>query len=464
MKNNKWIILILSLGLILRLLSSYLGYGFIAFDEYFIGMDPAGFKLLVDGTYSFADISRTPLLFYFDYGVFLMANKLFGISSPLELIKFAGAVLGVISMLGVWLCYRAAYSLSSDKKNALLCAAILSLYFIMPFISTRLMIESVSAVVLMIAVYFWSRNKWFWFALFIGISSMFRFQNGVIYIGVLLYVMFAVRNKTVKFLAGGLVAFLLQVILDYHVFGGFLTSLINYARLQTNTILDHSRQPWFNFILLFIGLSLPLASLATLPAVYKACVKYKVLAVMLLVFVLAHSFSPHKEDRFMIPVVPLFLLLMGLGLKYVKKYYRFSMWWFWTVSSILVIPVVISPTMSNVLDAMEYSRKNGVEIFVSDSPIIPKMFVGYKKIEVIKKEGWKDYFCSLKKTDKSGIFIHSIFPQEQTKIAEFAKECDVNIEYLGNFKGGFIDRVLAKLNPKFNYRRANGHLYRLPLS
>lgn len=467
MKNNKEMLAIIIGGFLLRLISSYVGYGFIAFDEYFIGMDPAGFKLLVDNSYKFADVARTPLLFYFDYAVFFIANKLFGISSPLELIKFAGAFLGALSMLGVWMCYKLVLNISSDKKNALLCAFILSFYFVMPFICTRLMIESVSAIVLMVAVYFWSKNNWFWFALLLGISSMFRFQNGVIYIGVLVYVMFVVKNKAIKFIAGGLVALLLQIFLDYSVFGGFLTSLINYTKLQLEVITQHSRQPWFNFILLFIGLSLPLASLATLPAVYKAAMKYKVLGIMFVVFVVAHSFSPHKEDRFMIPVLPLFLLLMGLGLKEVKKYYKFSMRWFWTVNFVLLVPVIISPTMSNLIDAMDYSRKNGVEMFVSDSPITPRMFAGYKQTKVIKKDEWKDYFCTIDVKglmNKKDIYVHSIFPQDQTNLAGFAKECGVELEYLGNFKGGFIDQILARLNAKFNYRRANGHLYKLSLS
>lgn len=472
MRNKELLILILA-GAVLRILTAYFAYGFIAFDEYFMGMDPAGYKLLIDSSYKFTDAVRTPLLFYFDHYLFLFANKVLGVSSPLGLVRFASIVLGLISVLGIWMSYKIAENLGESKRTALLCAALSSFYFVMPFINTRLMVESISGILLVSAFYFWSRRSWFWFAFLIGVSSMFRFQNGVVFIFMLLYMLFAARMAIPKFLLGGLAALFLQAVIDHSVFGGFLTSLITYTKFQMDTLMDHSRQPWYNFILLFIALSIPIASIVILPALYKAGVKYKMLGIAFLGFILAHSFSPHKEDRFMIPMIPLYLVLIGLGLEPVRSYfeekgykklYKFSIYWFWIFNFILLVPVTISPTMSNVIDAMEYSRKNDAVVFISDSPMITRLFIAYKEIRPVQKDKWRDELCSIGHEGPKGYegyYIHSIFPPEETKITEHAKACGVKLSYVRNFKGGHLDRLFAYLNPKFNYRRANGHLYRL---
>ncbi len=469
--KNKELYIIIAAGFLLRVITSYFAYGFMAFDEYFFGMDPAGYKLLVDNSYQFAHTARTPILFLFDYYLFLFGNKVFGINSPLDLIRFASMVLGLISTVCIWMSYKIAENLGESKRTALMCALLSSLYFVMPFISTRLMIESLSGIAIVIGLYFWSRKGWFWFAFFIGLSSMFRFQSGVLCIAAFLYLVFTERKALPRFLAGGFVVLLLQVILDYKIFGGFLTSLINYAAEQSTGIFEHSRQPWYNFVLLFIALSIPIASIVTLPAFYKAGVKYKMLGFTFIFFVVTHCFSPHKEDRFMIPMIPMFLIMTGLGLEKIRTYfedkgfkplYRLCVSWFWIFNFILLVPVSISPTMSNVIDAMDYSRKNGAELFISDSPMITRMFVGYKGIKPVLKEKWKEELCSPElKKGPHGYFIHSIFLPSETNIAEQAKACGVNLSYVGNFRGGYIDRLVAYLNPKFNYRRANGHLYRL---
>lgn len=464
-----WLFIIIVSGALLRLLCAYFSYGFMGFDEYQTAILPAGIKLFSNYSYVFTDVARSPILYYFDYSLFWVASKIFGITSPVGVLRFAMMFVGLVNSLTIYLVYRIANLVGrDDKKGSLLVAAMFAFYFVMPFIGTRLMSESLSSLFVIIAVYYATRSmslkEYGWnimlCGLYFGFATMFRFQAVALYVGMLAYLLFYdFKLRTKWFLLGGAVAFLLQVVLDYVTFGGFLTSIFGYYNFQMEVLATHSRQPWYNFSLLFLGLTLPIASIITIPAFLKSCVRYLWLFIPFVLFVVLHSFSPHKEERFMFPVIPLFILMIGLGLKEIKGLYRkFNLYWFWSVNTILLAVTIFSPTLANVTEPMEYARKSGFELFASDSPLVPEFFVAYKgKTVVVDKNKWKSYLCSLDKNKK--IYIHTVFQQEETNLDAFARECGVKLTFINNFKSGLADYIVAKLNPTFNKRRVNGFLY-----
>ncbi len=467
-KNKLWLFIIVIAGAALRLLCAYSSYGFMGFDEYQTAIRPAGMKLFLDPSYIFTDVARSPILYYVDYYLFLLANKLFGISSPVWLLRSAMMIVGLFSTLTVYLAYRISMIINRDDKNALLVATLFAFYFAMPFIGTRLMSESLSSFFVILAVYF-STRSWrlddkggniFLAGLFFGVSAMFRFQTGSLFIGMFLFLcIYDLRHRAKWLFLGGLLALILQVILDYVTFGGFLTSIFGYAKLQMEVLATHSRQPWYNFLLLLLGLTLPIATITTLPAFLRSCKRQLWLCVPLAFFVVFHCFSPHKEERFMFPIIPLFILMMGLGMKKATGFWsRFSNYWFWSVNTMLLLLVIFSPTLSNVTEPMDYVRRSGFQVFASDSPLVPDFFVAYAgKTEVIDRYKWKTYLCAIDKNKKT--YVHTVFQQDETRLETSAKECGVKLRYIDNFKSGLADRIVAKLNPKFNRRRVNGYLY-----
>jgi len=437
------------------------------FDEYQTAIRPAGMKLLLDHAYVFTDVARSPILYYLDYYLFLLGNKIFGINSPVWLLRSAMMIVGLLSSLMIYLAYRISLLVNRDDKNALTVAALFAFYFAMPFIGTRLMSESLSSFFVIVAVYFATRS---WrledrggnillSGLLFGVAAMFRFQAGLLFIGMLFFLAIYDRRRTKWFFLGGAVALLFQIILDYATFGGFLTSIFGYARLQMQELATHSRQPWYNFLLLLLGLTLPIATITTLPAFLRSCRRYLWLSVPLTFFVIFHCSSPHKEERFIFPIIPLFVLMMGLGMRKTTGFWpRFSTYWFWSANGILLCLVIFSPTLSNVTEPMDYARRSGFEVFASDSPLVPDFFVAYRgKTEVVDRYKWKPYLCSLDKNKKT--YIHTVFQQDETKLEASAKECGVKLTYIDNFKSGLADRIVAKLNPTFNRRRVNGYLY-----
>lgn len=464
-----WLFIIIVCGALLRLLCAYYSYGFMGFDEYQTAILPAGIKLFNDSGYVFKDVARSPILYYFDYSLFWIASKILGVSSPVGILRAAMIIVGLINSVTIYFAYKISILVGQEnKKGPLLVASLFAFYFALPFIGTRLMSESLSSFFVVVAVYFAARSinlkeKGFNIMLcgiFFGVAAMFRFQAGILYVGMLLFLLFYdLKHRTKWFLVGGAIVFFLQVALDYATFGGFLTSMFGYYKLQRSVLALHSRQPWYNFSLLLLGLTLPIASMITIPAFLRSCTKYLWMSVPLILFVLLHSFSPHKEERFMFPIIPLFILMIGLGLNEIKGLYRkFNLWWFWSVNSVLLVLTIFSPTLANVTEPMEYVRSSGFDVFASDSPLLPEFFVAYKgKTDIVEKNKWKTYLCSLEKNKKT--YIHSVFQQNETNLEISARECGIKLTLIKNFESGLADHVVAKLNPTFNRRRVNGYLY-----
>jgi len=467
-RSKLWLPLIIFAGILVRLLCAYFSYGFIGFDEYQTAMEPAGIKILLNHSYVFTDVARSPLLYYLDCILFWLAHDVFGINSPVWMLRFAMMVVGLFNSLTIYLSYRISWLINRDEKNALTVASLFAFYFAMPFIGTRLMTESLSAFFVIAAVYYATRS-WrlddkggniFLSGLLFGVAAMFRFHSGLLFIGLLLFLAFYdLRHRAKWFLLAGVAALILQVILDYATFGGFLTSLFGYYNFAAQFIAAHSRQPWYNFLLLLLGLTLPIATITTLPAFFRSCARYLWLSLPFAFFVIAHCLSPHKEERFMFPVIPLFILMMGLGMKKSLGFWsKLSFYWFWSVNGILLCLVIFSPTLANVTEPMDYARRSGFDVFASDSPIVTPFFVAYSgKTDVVDRHKWKPYLCSLDKNKKT--YIHSVFQQEETGLENAAHECGVKLTYLNNFTSGLADSIVAKLNPKFNRRRVNGYLY-----
>ncbi|MFH1223010.1 MAG: hypothetical protein V1647_01545 [Pseudomonadota bacterium] len=478
MKNRNLFLIILG-GALLRVICGYFVYGFIGFDEYYNGIEPAGMKLFSDHAFTYLDAARSPVLFYFDYILFFIANKIFNLHSPVNILRLSMMITGLISSATIYFAYRTALLLGDEmprakrsldtKRNARYTALLFSFFFAMPFIQTRLMTESISAFFIIFGIYFIADKKFFFSGIMLAVAAMFRLHVSIIYITLCFIFIFAPpTRKTLRdFLFGGFLILLFQIYIDYRHSGGFLSSVIGYVKFQSGVFLTHSEQPWYNFLLLFIGLSIPIASIVTIPAAIKAEIKHAWLGIIFVVFVLFHSLMPHKEDRFMFPVIPIFLLLIGLGISWAKNFftrkklyplYETCLYWFWVVNIVILVFACTSPTLTNVTGALDYARTKGMKTFISDSPIVPKFFTAYKgDIKAIGKDDWNDILCSIKDTD--AVYVHTIFGPKEVDLEDKAHDCGLKLTHVGNFKSGYVDRILAKLNPSKNYRRANGNLY-----
>jgi phosphatidylinositol glycan class B len=211
-------------------------------------------------------------------------------------------------------------------------AYLLLSYFLwfLPFINVRFSSETWSGLLLLnaLAVQLGStpeRRKFWIIGALLGGSFLFRYQNAFLGGGLILWMLVIGRIRAVNLLrlaASGFGVLLLGILLDYWMYGKFVLSWWNYfhVNLVEGVASSYGTEAWWNYfysIFRFgffpIGLPIILALLLFLFRQPKHVLTWTVLP-----FFIIHCIIPHKELRFLFPVVnlvPLILVLAWQGLK-----------------------------------------------------------------------------------------------------------------------------------------------------
>ena len=291
-------------------------------DEVYQSLEPAhrlvfGYGLVA---WEFVEGARNWALPGLVAGVLGLA-RLVGATDPavyLDLTKGFFALLGVACAWGSWRLARAygASELAAAAGAALFALAAVPIYF-----APRALSENASAlpVVLGLALALpkgGSRRAVVAGAFLLGLAVLLRLHNGVFCVG-LLAVLAAQRRwraagEAVAVLAGWALAYGL---LDRLTWGGWFHSARVY--LEFNVLKDGA-SGWgtapFSYYGRVLFQGMPAVSFVTgVLALLAARRAPGLLGVTLLFFVL-HAMQPHKELRFLVPVLPLFAALAGVGL------------------------------------------------------------------------------------------------------------------------------------------------------
>jgi GPI mannosyltransferase 3 len=152
---------------------------------------------------------------------------------------------------------------------------------------------------------------------FIAMAAFFvRFQTGVVVLGLFLFLLFNRRFRdAMHYTAGVVVAGVLGGALDWITWGKPFQSVGVYV---TFNLLEGKSAQWgtspasyyLEHAFLSTGWTLAIVGLGFLLAFWR----HRTLAIVSLGFVAMHIYVPHKEYRFLMPIVPLVLTLSGLGL------------------------------------------------------------------------------------------------------------------------------------------------------
>jgi phosphatidylinositol glycan class B len=160
-----------------------------------------------------------------------------------------------------------------------------------------------------------SGREYFISGLSLGIAFMFRFDSMIFLIPLTLYIIGSRRFAKTGFFVGGLaVMLLLQGGLDYLMLGSFLHSpsaFIGHNIFQRKSAL-FGTQPFYFYV---VVLALHLSCLFLLSYGFERNAEFAFLSLNALVFFMVYSLIPHKEIRFLTPVLPLFFILAGRGME-----------------------------------------------------------------------------------------------------------------------------------------------------
>jgi len=360
---------VLAVALLLRIWMAWANYGFVALDDYHDALAlavPAERAPVPDVIIRESGI-RSPVPRLFIYGIGQTALAI-GITEAITQVRFVYTALGLLSVTVVaavwWMFARL-----GREDWGLHAAGWTGFHFLAVYLSTRTLLENLSLPFLTLAGVFLvlyhaeGRTRLLLGSLTaLALASVFRFQAGVVLPVVLVVpiVRRAWRDLAAVTALGG-VLFLVTGEIDALLRGGFHESLRAYVRYNIHESSGFGTSPWYAYVLLLAGTAL----LPLFVARYRAFPwreygrRLWPLVAFVGVFVAAHSAVPHKEDRFMVPIMGAFLALLAPFSAHLVRVARRG-WHSWrpvtfvaiNATGILLLAAV--PAQNNVIGPVRY--------------------------------------------------------------------------------------------------------------
>ena len=392
--------------------------------------------------------------------------KSIGISDPKTLMLFNRLFHALFSLLIVHFGYKITEKLSS-KKSAVTVGWILALLWLMPFLSVRNLVEVACIPWMMWGVWLTVKSenlsRFFWAGLLLGMAVSFRYQVAVFAVG-----MAAVYFFQKKFREFGLFSFgvtltflITQGLVDYLIWGYPFAEFIGYATYNSNEGLYYvpNNNYLMYFMVLMAAFLVPLGLLIG-AGFFKAWKKYLALFVPVMFFILFHTFYPSKQERFILPVLPLFLMLGVMGYEMLREKDFWKKAWnvSWKVFWVLNIPLLLFASFT-------YSKKSRVEsMYYFNNIDTSKMRILHEATGETDASMLPKFYCgnwglnALARTDKSQDlrvypeyeYDYILFCGEQDleeRIAEY-KTIFPEMEMVKQCEPSMVDSFLRWLNPR----------------
>lgn len=244
-----------------------------------------------------------------------------GLDSPQQYLVFVRLVFSAMSVGTALGSYRLARACGASMLAASCGASIFALVAPAVYFAPRALSENASALPVV-----WGfalalpqragRSQVFIGSCLLGAATLLRLQNGVFCIGLLAILVSRRRWDCLGVAAGGTSLWvLIYGLIDRLTWGGWFHSAIVY--LQFNLV-DGGASMWgtapFFYYVAALWTSMGCAAILMGSLVLRAVFQAPGLLAVSLAFFLLHSYEPHKELRFILPVLPLFCALAGVGL------------------------------------------------------------------------------------------------------------------------------------------------------
>ncbi|MDA3893754.1 MAG: glycosyltransferase family 39 protein [Salinivirgaceae bacterium] len=428
--------------------------------------------------------------------VFFVVMEFFGLQNPKAKMFLIRLIHALFSLLIVSYGYKIAKHYANEKV-AKQVGLILALLWVMPFLSVHNLVEIVCIPFIMWGLWLLIKNEdkeplfkaYFWAGLIMSLAISIRFQTVLIVGGSGLILLVQKRWKaTIAFGIGALLSFvLLQSVIDYYIWGRPFAEFAEYVRYNLQAKNEYGHNVWYMYTTVLGGLVIPPLSIFLFVGWFLVLKKHPLLFWPSFLFFAFHNYFPNKQERFILPILPLFILAGVIGWwmymdKSVfwtknKKLFKPVMVIFW-VLNFMVLPV-FSTTYSKKsrCETMAYLGKQDdakcviIEESVRTGTTKMPMFYGAKNIQLYQLDRYnlEDSVHYLKprfiKTHEDTITS----PQEikynnwaQPEYVAFINEKNIdervekmkvyypNLEYSTTIKPSYIDLLMRALTPSNN--------------
>ena len=475
LKNILW------LALALRVTAAIFSQGYGWYDDHFRVIEVA--QSWVDGK-NMGDFLPDPSrgitepreisLFY--PGVHFVLFKLMAdlnISDPQLKMLLIRLLHAFYSLFVVYFGYQITKKISNERY-ALCVGLLLAVLWFMPNLSIRNLQEMVCIPPLLVGCWYLIRNESDnWRDLFIaGFVSAFafsiRYQTALFIggMGITLLLQRKWGGAVVFAIGSALNVLLFQCLTDIILWGYPLAQFLAYVKFNMVHKGDFITGYWFNYLLLIGGLLIPPFSLMLWFGYFKTARKHLMLFLPSFLFLAFHCYFENKQERFILPFIPFFIILGTIGwydFKPTSQYWsrhtrllKNIMLFVVIVNCILLGVFTVSSTKTSRMDSLSYLRdRKDVKAFVVEATDqgnweqFPLFYLGQQREEYILKS---DYSAAQLKSDLQ-------HEKQQPNYVIFLSNRDIdarilkfkagfsNIEYLATIKPSFIDRLFYWLNP-----------------
>lgn len=472
-KNLKPIHQILLVALLFRVIAAIFSQGYGMHDDHFLIIESSG--SWVDGYdynhwlpwsegntglpegHSFTYVGLNYVLFALLKG--------FGIADPKMLMLINRLVHALVSLWVVYFGYRITEKLS-DEKLATRVGWILALLWALPILSVRNLVEMTAIPLVMASVWYQlkgNRSTYILYAgIFIGLATSFRYQIGVYALAVAAIYFFTWRFKDwFLYCVGVLLTFsLTQGFVDYLIWGYPFAELQGYITYNLNEGTSYMpNKNYFMYFLVLMGVMLFPLGILTMIGFFKSAKKYFIVFLPTFIFILFHTIYPNRQERFVLSILPLFILLGILGYEQLRsrkiwdKIWRPSWVAFWSLNIPILLMACFVYSKKSRVEAMYSLYEDGIQhehilLEGSGNGNVSMMPVFYSGDWHYNFKDRTDSLSALK--DSNDHFDYIFFFDEQSLNQRIAAYQSIypQMELHKKSEPSFVDVLLRKINPR----------------
>lgn len=470
--------LLLIIGVIVRLIAAFSAHGYYAYDDYYKVVDIAWGWTMGENTdnwfvSNFADNDSLRSVVYPGLVAgMLLFSKLIGITDPFFQMIIVQVVHALYSLLIIYYVYKITLQLSTPK-NAFLAGLLAATLWFFPFMSVRTLAEWICIPPFLAAFYLYNKQSnqiktstSISIGLLLALAFTFRFQTAFLIVG---FGIGCIVRKEWKLIILSATSFIVltsivQGIGDYYVCNMPFGKLIEYINYNLEHSGDYLSRPFFDYLLICPGLLLPPIGLFLFIGSFKNWRQHLPIFLSMFVFLVFHSIFENKQERFIFPILPLFLILGVIGMNdilkteyWLKKKQLVNGFWkfFWTINTLLLLFMTTNYTKKSKIEAMRFLREQGnVEQIIVENiarggcSSLPDFYLG-KRTNVTKITSTEE-LQSLKNTPfKNSYILFEVKPDidlEEQRIADM-RTIYPQLKHIKRITGGMVDNFRFKLNP-----------------
>lgn len=483
---------ILLVALLFRVVAAFWSKGFAFSDDHYEVVELAqkwreGIPFIEPGkeVYLFS-------LFYpgLHYLLFDACNAL-GITDPQSMMLVVRLFHALVSLLTVYYGYLLALRISGSKEVAVISGLLLAVLWFFPFMSVRSLREFFCIPFLMAGSYYLANQYRNWTsvllpAFFFALAVSIRLQCVLIpaAAGLLLFLSKKHFQKGLLFGFAFLIFFgLTHGLFDYLYYGNPVASIMEYMEYNSNpeNIKGYPQGPWYRYIGTVAGM---LLGLSFFPLVWGYGISFRLSYQHLLLFIASlfffafHSYYPNKQERFITPFIPYFIIL-GVNGFYVfynknkeKKWLvgltRFTIIWFVILNTAGLLILSFSYSKRSRVESMSYLYKKAdvtnivLEGHQSTAGLLP-FYLGKRlnHYTLSAERDIRDLETEIQSGEKpSPNYLIMTGNMDTANRLKRIREVFPGIRHEKDMQTGFLDNIAHRLNPKYN-KNESWFIYRI---